>query len=336
MGMMREDDQVPVGRWDDFPPQPRPLMDSFRDGAVPYSGTGPLQISPEDDFANKVQMLTKVMMQKNAVGFEPGKFANRDPHAVVLAAMLNKGAYAPAASSAMGQGTPDGGDSDDTANIEDAPDNSEPMGEDEPSADQDLDSTQDGDGTIDYAPIIDDYRGAPYRQDRLHPKTHYNESIDRTPGRIAGNSRIVGDASPETKRAAVDSIIAAAREAGLNTRETAHALAIAHLESGFNPDAAAGSSTATGLGQITDPTAVTLGLSPTHRWTLANQAKGFVKNFLRSQAKAENEGLGEEYIYKFHHDGLNSTVDKGEGLGIAAKNKLMERVKRYEKILSRR
>ena len=103
-------------------------------------------------------------------------------------------------------------------------------------------------------------KGAGYKSDNIKPYSHYREPIDDAPDRLAGNSRIWGDASPQVQSRVVDILIEAAREKGLSTRETAHVLAIARVESGFNPDAAAGTTSASGLGQFIDGTGRAYGL----------------------------------------------------------------------------
>jgi putative chitinase len=61
--------------------------------------------------------------------------------------------------------------------------------------------------------------------------SHYNEPIDTTPGRPAGNSRKWGDASVEVQKQVIDAIINEAQNRGLSTRDTAILLALARVES---------------------------------------------------------------------------------------------------------
>lgn len=85
-------------------------------------------------------------------------------------------------------------------------------------------------------------------------KSHYRDPIIKEGGRLAGNSRKVGDASPNVKYAAINAIVASAKRSGLTLQDAARVLSMARNESGFNPDAAAGTSTAVGLGQLIDAT----------------------------------------------------------------------------------
>lgn len=95
-----------------------------------------------------------------------------------------------------------------------------------------------------HAPYIQP-RGPAYRDDQVDLRySRYNDPIDRSPGRFAGNSHIHGDASPEVQAAVMDAIVDAAQRAGLDDKETAYVLATARFESGFNPDAAAGPTSA--------------------------------------------------------------------------------------------
>jgi putative chitinase len=53
-------------------------------------------------------------------------------------------------------------------------------------------------------------------------------------------------------------------------------LAIAHTESGFNPDAAAGTTSASGLGQFVDKTGEAYSLNDNNRWDVNAQADSLV------------------------------------------------------------
>lgn len=70
-----------------------------------------------------------------------------------------------------------------------------------------------------------------------------------------GNSRIVGDISDEDQKTVIDLIISTAARHGLDYAHIAYALLMCKSESDFNPDAAAGSSSAGGLAQFTVATA---------------------------------------------------------------------------------
>ena len=99
-----------------------------------------------------------------------------------------------------------------------------------------------------------------YAYKTVESYSHYNDPIDRADDRAAGTSRIWGDASEAVQKRAIDALIKASQQAGLDTRQTAHVLAIARVESGFNPDAAAGTTSAHGLGQFINKTGAHYGI----------------------------------------------------------------------------
>ncbi|MBJ7516964.1 MAG: peptidoglycan DD-metalloendopeptidase family protein [Stenotrophomonas sp.] len=175
-------------------------------------------------------------------------------------------------------------------------------------------------------------RGAGYRSDQIKPYSHYREPIDQTDGRLHGESRRWGDASPEVQSRVIDTLIESSREAGLSPRETAHVLAIARVESGFNPDAAAGTTSASGLGQFIDGTGNAYQLNNGNRFDVEAQSDALVKHFIDNRQLAQRRGQGEEYIYKYHHDG--PTRDYG-GLGLA-ESKVMPRLAEYEQFVNER
>jgi putative chitinase len=157
-------------------------------------------------------------------------------------------------------------------------------------------------------------RGREYRSEQIKPWSHYREPVDHSPDRLAGNSRVWGDASPEVQSRVIDTLIESSRNAGLTPRETAHVIAIARVESGFNPDAAAGTTSASGLGQFIDKTGRHYDLNNQNRFSPEAQADALVAHFIDNRNLAVSRGQGEEYIYKYHHDG--PTRDYG-GLGLS-------------------
>ena len=157
-------------------------------------------------------------------------------------------------------------------------------------------------------------RGREYRSEQIKPWSHYREPVDHSPGRLAGNSRVWGDASPDVQSRVIDTLIEFSRNAGLTPRETAHVIAIARVESGFNPDAAAGTTSASGMGQFIDRTGRHYDLNNQNRFSSEAQADALVAHFIDNRNLAVSRGQGEEYIYKYHHDG--PTRDYG-GLGLS-------------------
>ena len=175
-------------------------------------------------------------------------------------------------------------------------------------------------------------RGREYRNDQIKPYSHYRDPIDRSHGRLAGNSRVWGDASPDVQSRVVDELIQASRRAGLSVRETAYVLAIARQESGFNPDAAAGTTSASGVGQFVDATGAGLTRFPLdsrNRFDARAGSDALVEHFVANRDLARKRGQGEEYIYKYHHDG--PTRDYG-GLALANAH-IIPRLDVYERFV---
>ncbi|MEE3663256.1 LysM domain-containing protein [Brenneria sp. g21c3] len=79
---------------------------------------------------------------------------------------------------------------------------------------------------------------------KIYPDVNLNK-------KIKGNSRISGDIDKQSQQKIIDMLITIGVRYGLNYREIAYVLLCTHIESGFNPDAAAGSTTAAGLAQAT-------------------------------------------------------------------------------------
>jgi len=173
--------------------------------------------------------------------------------------------------------------------------------------------------------------GAAYRSNQIESWSHYREPIDESRP-LHGQSRRWGDASPEVQSRVIDSLIESSREAGLTPRETAHVLAIARVESGFNPDAAAGTTSASGLGQFIDRTGKHYGLTNANRFDVDAQSDALVAHFVDNRNLARDRGQGEDYIYKYHHDG--PTKDYG-GLGLSQR-KVAPHLDEYEQFVNQR
>jgi putative chitinase len=160
--------------------------------------------------------------------------------------------------------------------------------------------------------------------DAISPHSHYKEPAPQ------GHSRDWGGAPIDAQKSAIDTLLSAAKDKGLNTHDTAYVLAIANHESGFNPHAAARSTSASGIGQFVDDTGKAYGLTESNRWDPQSQAKALVDHFVDNQKLAKTKGLGEDYIYKFHHDG---PVKNYGGLDLS-QEKVMPLIPGYEAALN--
>lgn len=143
--------------------------------------------------------------------------------------------------------------------------------------------------------------------------------INKQPNEIRGHSRIHGDVSLENQALVIDLLIEIGTRYKLTYREIAHLLLLVRVESGFNPDAAAGTTSAAGLAQYTEATVIEaskpayskyflgfeLDLSGTHVFDAQRGAYGALLSFLICKKRAEKffpENI-EDNIYLFHHEG---------------------------------
>jgi LysM repeat protein len=173
-------------------------------------------------------------------------------------------------------------------------------------------------------------KGAAYRKEKVVSWSAYFVPVDKREGRLAGNSRIWGDASHEVQRKVVDAIIAAARKEGFNLRRMAMLLAMAKIESGFNPDAAAGTTSAAGLGQFVKDTGAAYGLNAQNRFDIGPSIAALIAYFKVNEAIARRRGKPDYFVYKYHHDGPS-----GEYGGTAlASDKFAPLAAAYEKALT--
>lgn len=79
---------------------------------------------------------------------------------------------------------------------------------------------------------------------KIYPKIESTKTIK-------GYSRISGDIDTLSQRKIIDMLITIGSRYKLTYKEISYILLCAHIESGFNPDAAAGTTTAAGIGQAT-------------------------------------------------------------------------------------
>lgn len=170
-------------------------------------------------------------------------------------------------------------------------------------------------------------KAAGYKEKDIVSYSYYNKPL--VEGGVRGNSRKGGDASEEVQKRSIQAIIKAGTDAGMSADDIALTLAIARHESGFNPDAAAGTTSAHGLGQFVDKTGASYGLTDDNRWDVDVQAKALVVHTLDNIKLAESRGKPRSYVYKYHHDGPSK--DYG-GLTTSTK-KVMPYVDRFKEML---
>jgi hypothetical protein len=146
-------------------------------------------------------------------------------------------------------------------------------------------------------------KGAAYRKEKVVEHSAYFLPIDTRPGRLAGNSRIWGDASHDVQRQVINAIIVAAKKEGFNVRRIALLLAMTKIESGFNPDAAAGTTSACGLGQFIKKTGLKYGLNEQNRFEVGPSIKALIGYFKDNEDIVKKNDKPDYFVYKYHHDG---------------------------------
>jgi hypothetical protein len=154
--------------------------------------------------------------------------------------------------------------------------------------------------------------------DKVEAWSRFNEPIPND-GKPHGNSRRHGDASPAVQAHVIDTIIGECQRRGLSREDTAHVLAIARVESGFNPDAAAGTSSASGIGQFITKTGSSYGLNDNNRFDIKANTRALVDHYIDNKALAMANGKDAAWVYKYHHDGPSK---HSGGLGLAHKEVL--------------
>lgn len=175
--------------------------------------------------------------------------------------------------------------------------------------------------------VLDIPKAKGYKKKDVVSYSYYNKPL--VEGGVRGNSRKGGDASEAVQKKAIQAIIKAGEDAGMSTDDIALTLAIARHESGFNPDAAAGTTSAHGLGQFVNNTGDSYGLTDDNRWDVDAQAKALVAHTIDNIKLAKSRGKPRSYVYKYHHDGPSN--DYG-GLATST-NKVMPYVDRFKKLL---
>lgn len=151
-------------------------------------------------------------------------------------------------------------------------------------------------------------------------------------GGLRGNSRKAGDVSPEVQQQIVNMIVETGSSLDMTDYEIAYALATARFESGFNPDAAAKTTSAKGVGQFVDKTGEAYNLTADNQWDASAQVQALLEHTIDNFEMARKKGYSNEYVYALHHDG--PSLDRG-GLGLSKQNimpfvpKYLELIKKY-------
>lgn len=167
-------------------------------------------------------------------------------------------------------------------------------------------------------------KGKSYKSENIKPYSWLSKEpkIKKQPNEIAGKSRVWGDISPQGQALVIDLIIEICTRFKLGYREIGYVLLMARIESGFNPDAAAGTTSAAGIGQYTKATVeectkpayskhylgFDLDLSGLNVFDAERGAYGVLLSYFICRARAQEEFPSslEQNIYLYHHEGWYS------------------------------
>ena len=167
-------------------------------------------------------------------------------------------------------------------------------------------------------------KGKAYFDDQIKPFSLISlyPDID-TSRKLRGNSRTIGDADKDVQDAIIDMIITIAVRYGLSYKEISYILLTTKVESGFNPDAAAGTTSAAGLAQGTvgfiedaltqseDILGFQLDLRNEEVFDAEKGSYAVVYSFLLNKSKVMESYTSDqseywEWLYLLHHDGAYS------------------------------
>lgn len=158
-----------------------------------------------------------------------------------------------------------------------------------------------------------------------------------TSRKLRGNSRITGDADKEVQDAIIDMIITIAVRYRLNYKEISYILLTAKVECGFNPDAAAGTTSAAGLAQGThdflkdlskhsiDILGFQLVIKDTDVFDAEKGCYALIYSFLFNKSKVMKYYTSDqseywEWLYLLHHDGAHKLDQYNAGIGKKSKD----------------
>lgn len=167
-------------------------------------------------------------------------------------------------------------------------------------------------------------KGKAYFDDQIKPFSLISlyPDID-TSRKLRGNSRTIGDADKDVQDAIIDMIITIAVRYGLSYKEISYILLTTKVESGFNPDAAAGTTSVAGLAQGTvgfiedaltqseDILGFQLDLRNEEVFDAEKGSYAVVYSFLLNKSKVMESYTSDqseywEWLYLLHHDGAYS------------------------------
>lgn len=156
-------------------------------------------------------------------------------------------------------------------------------------------------------------------KNKISANSFFKTPIDKPDSVLKGNSRAWGDASKETKKESIKALLNESMKRGLSKSQASFVLATSYVESGFNPDAAATSTSAGGLGQFVNKTGEACGVGGLKKFDV-KEASGATVRYLKSiydgvvrrgPDLSEEERFVETYA-RFHDGGIVSEVTREE------------------------
>ena len=203
-------------------------------------------------------------------------------------------------------------------------------------------------------------KGKAYSQKQVesHSWLKLSPNIEKQPNEIAGVSRVWGDISVDEQALVIDLIIEICTRYKLTYREIAYVLLLVRVESGFNPDAAAGTTSAAGLAQYTKATVTEarkphlskhflgfeLDLSGNNVFDAERGAYGALLSYFICKQRALKYFSNniDAHIYLFHHEGwYMNPAGKDDNANLVAvrkitKSDILDRLDEAEKLLKQK
>jgi murein DD-endopeptidase MepM/ murein hydrolase activator NlpD len=196
------------------------------------------------------------------------------------------------------------------------------------------------------------------RQIQSHSWLYLKPEIEKQPNEIAGLSRVWGDVSDENQSLVIDLVIEICARYKLTYREIAFVLLLVRVESGFNPDAAAGTTSAAGLAQYTKATVTEarkphlsrhflgfeLDLAGGNVFDAERGVYGALLSYFVCKQRAGKyfPGAIESNIYLFHHEGWYFNPEGKDGdVNVVAvrgiiKAEILDKIDEAEKLLKQK
>lgn len=157
-----------------------------------------------------------------------------------------------------------------------------------------------------------------FRYKNVKSYSHYNDKIVSV-NPYRGTSRIHADISIDQQERVIEDFVRLCRISKfrrlssrpkntgklvtLDDHFIAICIAIMRIESGFNIDASAGTTSAAGYGQFVRKTGKAYGITDNNIWDFVIQVSALINHTLDNKDLAKIKNQSDDYIYAYHHDG---------------------------------